>query len=403
MPQNNTQPRSRDGFEIAIICALRTESDAVEALFDQFWEEEVEYDKVRGDSNSYTLGRIGRHNVVLAYMPGMGKAASATVAGSFRASFPSIRLALIVGVCGGVPRDKAMNSDILLGDVIISTGVVQFDFGRQLPDQVAPKDTLDDSMGRPNSEIRAFLHKIQGWHGRTEMGSSIVDNIAEILTKPGFESWSYPGTQYDALFPAAYRHKHHTPNECMVCDKCVDDTYPVCQGALLSECSLLQCDLKNAELRAQNGGSQIDPQSGERQITRSPLHYGLVASGDLVMRSAKRRNELATLQNVIGFEMEGCGAWDTFPTVIIKGVCDYADSHKNKKWQKYAAVTAAAASQAFLRRWRGVERPVDKNADSLEQQQQKDAPLSIRQAGSEFHGPTVVSGGMVFQGNYAGR
>jgi hypothetical protein len=45
----NVQPHSRDDFEVAIICALRTESDAVEALFDQFWEEEVEYEKVKGD------------------------------------------------------------------------------------------------------------------------------------------------------------------------------------------------------------------------------------------------------------------------------------------------------------------------------------------------------------------
>lgn len=42
---------------------------------------------------------------------------------------------LVVGVSGGVPRDENMNAEILLGDVIISTGVIQFDFGRQLPDQ----------------------------------------------------------------------------------------------------------------------------------------------------------------------------------------------------------------------------------------------------------------------------
>ena len=53
------------------------------------------------------------------------------------------------------------------------------------------------------------------------------------------------------------------------------------------------------------------------------------------MKSAGRRDKLATREKVIGFEMQGAGAWDTFPTVIIEGVCDYADSHKNKKWQKY--------------------------------------------------------------------
>jgi nucleoside phosphorylase len=49
--------------------------------------------------------------------------------------------------------------------------------------------------------------------------------------------------------------------------------------------------------------------------------------------------------------MEGAGVWDAFPCVVIKGVCDYADSHKNKKWQGYAAATAAACMKAFLKEW----------------------------------------------------
>ena len=82
MPVANLSPILEIPLEIAIICALRTESDAVEAIFDQFYEE-VNYVKASGDQNSYSLGRIGRHNVVLAYMPGIGKTASATVAASF--------------------------------------------------------------------------------------------------------------------------------------------------------------------------------------------------------------------------------------------------------------------------------------------------------------------------------
>ena len=102
MPTHD-RPRSRDEFEIAIICALRIESDAVEALFDEFWEEDDTYGKAPGDSNAYTTGRIGAHDVVLAFMPGMGKGAAAGVAASFRSSFPHIKLGLVVGICGGVP------------------------------------------------------------------------------------------------------------------------------------------------------------------------------------------------------------------------------------------------------------------------------------------------------------
>jgi hypothetical protein len=39
---------------------------------------------------------------------------------------------------------------------------------------------------------------------------------------------------------------------------------------------------------------------------------------------------------------------DSFPCVVIRGICDYADSHKNKRWQPYAAVTAAAYAKELL-------------------------------------------------------
>jgi nucleoside phosphorylase len=49
--------------------------------------------------------------------------------------------------------------------------------------------------------------------------------------------------------------------------------------------------------------------------------------------------------------MESAGVWDIFPCVVIKGACDYADSHKAKAWQRYAAATAAACMKAFLGYW----------------------------------------------------
>jgi nucleoside phosphorylase len=69
------------------------------------------------------------------------------------------------------------------------------------------------------------------------------------------------------------------------------------------------------------------------------------------MKSGEDRDEIAAREKVIGFEMEGAGVWDNFPCIVVKGVCDYADSHKNKKWQRYAAATAAACTKAFLKDW----------------------------------------------------
>lgn len=66
------------------------------------------------------------------------------------------------------------------------------------------------------------------------------------------------------------------------------------------------------------------------------------------MKSGDHRERLAQDLGVIAFEMEGAGVWDEVPSLIVKGICDYADSHKSKEWQDYAALSAAAATGAIL-------------------------------------------------------
>jgi nucleoside phosphorylase len=48
--------------------------------------------------------------------------------------------------------------------------------------------------------------------------------------------------------------------------------------------------------------------------------------------------------------MEAAGLMNHFPCVVIRGICDYSDSHKNKEWQGYAAMAAAAYTKDLLRR-----------------------------------------------------
>jgi hypothetical protein len=82
----------------------------------------------------------------------LSKGHSATVAASFRSSFEGVELGLVARICGGVPGGAGNGKEILLGDVIISTVLVQYDFRRQFSDQVLRKDTLQDNLGRPNLE-----------------------------------------------------------------------------------------------------------------------------------------------------------------------------------------------------------------------------------------------------------
>ncbi|KAH6981396.1 hypothetical protein EDB80DRAFT_593043, partial [Ilyonectria destructans] len=170
---------------------------AVEALFDEYWDDDgPRYDKAPGDPNAYSTGSIGRHNVVLAYMPGMGRASSSAVSANCRASFPNIKLALVVGVCGAVPFVPSSNIEIVLGDVIVSSGVIQYDLGRQLPGRFVRKDTLLESLGRPKPEIRALLAKLEGIRGRKVLRSKMASHLNEFQKEPELEA-RYPGVAYD--------------------------------------------------------------------------------------------------------------------------------------------------------------------------------------------------------------
>ena len=337
-------PSDRSGFEIAIICATRPEADAVEAMFDKIWD--CKYGRAPGDTNAYTTGVIGQHNTVLAYMPGMGKSAAASLAASCRSSFGGVRLALVVGICGGVPGGSDSKKEILLGDVIISRGIVQYDFGRRWPNRFIRKDTLTDNLGRPNTEIRSYLAKLTALMGRKQLREKMLLYLEALLKEPDFAQSQFPGTEADKLFAPTYHHIHRQLPGSTTC-VCSDERGgEVCNDALKTPCSVLGCDEKRLITRARliKAGEDGEP-------PKPAIHYGIIASGDTVMKSGEDRDEIARAEKVIGFEMEGVGVWDVFPCVIIKGVCDYADSHKGDIWQEYAAASAASCMKAFLEKW----------------------------------------------------
>lgn len=63
-----------------------------------------------------------------------------------RSSFLRIWLASVVGICGGVPNGTDNEKGVLLGDVVISTSIAQYDFGHRLPNRFIRKDTLADDL-----------------------------------------------------------------------------------------------------------------------------------------------------------------------------------------------------------------------------------------------------------------
>ncbi|KAF4808876.1 hypothetical protein CGCSCA5_v011955 [Colletotrichum siamense] len=292
------RPSRREDFSVALICALPIEFDAVALAFDETWPGN-QFGKAPGDYNSYTLGRMGSQNAVLVLLYKMGKTSAASATTSLRHSFPSVNLAFLCGICGGVPSPSP-DVEILLGDVIISESVFQYDYGLQ-------RKTMEN------------------------------DHCSKYLR---------PGIETDVLFQADYLHRHRHQQIC----SCSQDS--ICDEAINASCADLQCDLAahvpRKRLDAQNRRKRGQDSISDTLKSPPQVFVGTVGSGDTVMKSGRHRDRLAQQHGIIAFEMEGAGVWDEIPCIIVKSVCDYADSHKNKNWQGFAAVAAASATKAVL-------------------------------------------------------
>jgi hypothetical protein len=132
-----------------------------------------------------------------------------------------------------------------------------------------------------------------------------------IRNKPRMaEHFQYQGIENDQLFKATYDHQGDE-----TCEECDADS--------------------------------VVPRT-PRKDSHPRIHFGNIASGNEVMKNGITRNHIAKEEGVICFEMEAAGLMDNFPCLVIRGICDYADSHKNKIWQPYAAATAAAFAKALL-------------------------------------------------------
>ena len=305
---NMTQHRLRhEHYTVGWVCALPIEFAAAQEMLD---EKHPSLPVDSGDPNSYILGRIGDHNVVVSCLPASktGTTSATAVAIRLKSTFPSIRFGLIVGVGGGVPNTDP-SKDIRLGDVVVSQpcnrhgGVIQYDFGKSIPDGFE----WTGSLNAPPEVLLNALSTLQANYIRLQTRlPEYLTNLA--LRLPHF---SRKEAGDDILFLANYDHV---------------------------------------------GGDTCEQCSRDKLVQRIPrtnqdvsIHYGTIASGNRVMRHARERDDISKkLGGVLCFEMEAAGVMDRFPCLVIRGICDYADSHKNKTWQPYAAAAASAYAKELL-------------------------------------------------------
>jgi nucleoside phosphorylase len=293
----------RDEYTVGWVCALPVELAAAQEMLD---EEHDAPPSGAYDTNIYTCGRVGEHNVVIACLPEgqTGTHSAATVAAQMRLAFTSARFGLMVGIGGGVPSKEA---DIRLGDVVVSKphkvygGVVQYDSGKATPSGFERTGSLNT----PPTILLNAVTNLRAKHirGRGRLGEYL--SKLDIIPK-----FTREAAGPDTLFAATY--DHEGGGTCRQCDT-----------------------------------SHLADREPRRQEV--VVHYGTIASGNQVMRSAAERDKVsAELGGVLCFEMESAGLMSSFPCLVIRGICDYADSHKNKRWQPYAAATAAAFAKELL-------------------------------------------------------
>lgn len=353
--KHNARPASRDKFEIAIVCALPLEYDAVSLLIDEFWDEDCDYyGRANGDPNTYTTGRIGNFNIILVLLPNMGKVSAASTSASLRSSYPGLKLMLVTGICGGVPHPEG-EEELLLGDVVLSKCVVQYDLGRRYPDEFVMRDTVEDSLGRAPKNVRNLLAIFETNLGRDRLEKMAATHLQKIQNSPSRRrrgaKYQYPGAAQDKLFQSSYTHKHHLSSQCL-CTKGHKNYLSICKEAKRLFCDELGCDNKHLIRRERlDEKLQLEREGRNKEAQAPSIFVGRIGSGDTVVKSGEDRDRIAKSHGVIAFEMEGAGVWDEVPCIVVKAVCDYADSHKNKIWQDFAAATAASVMKALLERY----------------------------------------------------
>ena len=142
------------------------------------------------------------------------------------------------------------------------------------------------------------------------------------ITQKRLRRFANPGLEKDCLYQPGYLHRQ--------------------QGKTCQECG---CE-DTARIETDGEDGEDDGSSSEPFVI---VHSGTIASGELVVKDAQLRDSLAQQHNVLCFETEAAGALTDFPCMVIRGISDYCDSHKNDLWQGFAATTAAAyARQLFF-------------------------------------------------------
>ncbi|OJD29658.1 pfs domain-containing protein [Diplodia corticola] len=345
------QQLNNGAYTVGIITVLPNELAAAIAVLAEEHDPPSDLAQPGAHQNNYTWGRIANHNVAIVQMKEPGKVSSAATAMAMLTTIPSIRFFLIVGTGGGVPYpNKKPKDQVRLGDVVISApsgaaaGVVQYDLGKEQSKDGNSYFQRTGSLGPPPRELRTVLNVFKARMVPSHLDHSIgqvVERLGTGITRfNDGPSPACPGPENDCLFPASYEHQLSKSR------------FSAAKSRLFQRSdNSSQQELKDCQFCNRNKAVE----RGNRDSSWTPeIHYGLIASGDKVIKNAEVRDSVVSQlrQKDVGeclcFEMEAAGLMNDFQCLVIRGISNYADTHKNDTWQAYAAVTAAAVAKMLL-------------------------------------------------------
>ncbi|KAK6356076.1 hypothetical protein TWF718_000450 [Orbilia javanica] len=343
--------RTHDEYTVAWICALPKEFTAATAMLDQRHDK---LPKPPNDHNTYNLGSVGQHNIVITCLPKgvIGTAAAAAVVVRLINTFQSIKFGFMIGIGGGIPPK------VRLGDVVVSTpdgdysGVVQWDMGRAIGGEGGFEAT--GALNNPPISILTALSNLETEHSLS--GSKVLEYLEQLGKKwPKVASkYSKPQLLEDLLFKSDYDHvMQATADVEMDMEGSQDE-----EGSEDEDANCQFCDRTKLVKRKPRG---------------MKIHYGLIASGNQVIKDAAFRDTVNKRLGgrVLCFEMEAAGILNEIPCIVIRGICDYADSHKNKGWQEYAAGLAAGFAKELLGYLQPGDVEMERPARELRKQREK--------------------------------
>ncbi|KAF3206925.1 hypothetical protein TWF106_000532 [Orbilia oligospora] len=310
----STDGNGEYNYTIGWICAIPIELAAATAFLDELHETPP---MSPSENDIYKFGRIGNHNIVVACLPAgsYGNVSAAAVGTRMKARFPALRFGLMVGIGGGIPRDELgvadSSADLHLGDVVVGTptgssgGTFQYDFGKTVEGGAFIRT---GSLRKPPDILLSAVSSIQAKHPRA-LRKTLSEHVSKAQKVD--DRLSHPGQGNDHLFDADYEHIKNNVS-CKLCDT----------GKLVSR--------------------------RPRGDNNSYVHYGIIASGGQVVRHGPTRDKIGRECRALCFEMEAAGLMNIIPCLVIRGISDYSDSHKNDSWQGYAAASAAAFAKQLL-------------------------------------------------------